>query len=355
MKKWRILFIGDLNVYSTSYARANVMESFGHEVIRLSHTKIGGNDTGCIEANMIERIAWKLGFTLDSCQINSKLSNFSHFIPNIVWIEKGNVIKPRTLKMLKHHFPDTIIVGISEDDMVAWHNRTWDYTFGLKYYDVVFTTKTHNCGANGLAQFHPKRVSFIYKSYNESAFYPMILCEEDKKKYGADVSFVGSYEKERAESLHYLSSNGVTVRIWGNGWKKYKKRHQNMNVEHRPIVNTHEDLAYTKALCASKINLCFLRKMNQDKHTDRSIEIPASGSFMLAERTPEHEILFKENHEAVFFSSNEELLEKTKYYLTHSCEREQIAMRGRERCLQSGYSFSSRVQSILTRLEELVS
>lgn len=40
--------------------------------------------------------------------------------------------------------------------------------------------------------------------------------------------------------------------------------------------------------------------MNYDLQTTRTMEIPACGSLLMAERTIEHEELFKDEEEAVF-------------------------------------------------------
>ena len=68
------------------------------------------------------------------------------------------------------------------------------------------------------------------------------------------------------------------------------------------------------------------------------MEIPACGSLLMAERTPEHTALFKDGEEAVFFSSNKELLEKCKYYLNNPDQLKKIAKAGMVRCEKSGYS-----------------
>ena len=98
----------------------------------------------------------------------------------------------------------------------------------------------------------------------------------------------------------------MTVNIWGNGWEKSKLHHSNLNIHHKFLYEKN----YPQTIFKSKINLNFLRKINDDVITSRSLEIPASGGFMLAERTEAQTKIFQERIEADYFSSKEELLKK---------------------------------------------
>ena len=113
--------------------------------------------------------------------------------------------------------------------------------------------------------------------------------------------------------MFYLAENGVTINIWGNGWEKSNSHHINLNIHHKFLYEKN----YPQTIFKSKINLNFLRKINDDVITSRSLEIPASGGFMLAERTEAQTKIFQERIEADYFSSKEELLKKTLYYLSN--------------------------------------
>jgi spore maturation protein CgeB len=106
-------------------------------------------------------------------------------------------------------------------------------------------------------------------------------------------------------------------------------------------------------ICATKINMCCLRKLNRDLQTDRTMEIPACAAFMLGERPHEHQRLFKEGLEAEFFAKDQEMLAKVTYYLSHEAERTAVARAARQRCLASKYSRQDRLREMLDAVANL--
>lgn len=189
-------------------------------------------------------------------------------------------------------------------------------------------------------------VLFVGNGYDPAFFRPVPVTEEEHERLGGDIGFIGSYEEERAAMMYYLAENGLRIRVWGEGWSRMKQRHVKLKLEKQPLYG--DDFA--KACASFKINLGFLRKLNRDLQTTRSVEIPACGGFMLAERTQEHKELFEEDEEAAFFDSREELLEKCRYYLANSGVRRRIALTGYQRCLSSHYSNAERLAAVLPGL-----
>ena len=264
---------------------------------------------------------------------------------DIVWIDKGVTINRETLLYIRQQLPHAKIVSYSPDNMALRHNQSQNYLECIPLYDYLFTNKSYIL--EDMRKLGAKEIRFVNNSYESKFHYPRRLSAEDYKRLGGDVGFIGAWEKERCESILYLVRNRIQVRIFGDQkWQKYKNYHPNLTIENSGLFS--ED--YSKAFKAFKISLCFLRKINFDQQTTRTMEIPACGGFMLAERTSEHTALFEEGKEADFFSSNEELLEKCRYYLAHDNEREKIATAGTLRCHTSGYSNLETIKRIITQV-----
>jgi hypothetical protein len=349
----RILFVADLNVYSKGLGRARILAEMPVRATTLTHTALGGEKEGHPRFSLAYRIAHRLGRVLDTEGANRALVRHAGTLrPDLIWVEKGTMIRPQALQAVRRAAPNARLASYSEDDMALAHNRTRDYANGLWLYDTVFTTKAANLEPGELAGLGAKRVVLVDKAYDPHQHKPVPVGEEDVRALGGDVGFVGTFEAERARSLMHLAENGIFVRVWGNGWGHLVGAHPNLAVENRAVVNTEGDLAYTRTICATRINLAFLRKLNRDSQTDRSVEIPACGGFMLAERSADHARLFIEDREAAFFASNDELLDKVTYYLAHEAERAAIARAGRDRVRRDGHDEKTRLKAMLeTALE----
>jgi spore maturation protein CgeB len=289
-------------------------------------------------------ITKRLGFFPEGNHENKKIKRAIKVKKyDIIFIEKGLSIRPGTLKYIKFSHPPCKIISYSLDDMMNPGNSSRFYRLGLKYYDYIFTNKEYN--VNELKEMGAKNVFYIRNAFSPIIHRPIEVSQEEKEYFGADVSFIGHYEKERAIEIIKLAEKGIKIKIWGWGEDTLKT-----GIAHPNIINTNKHVyedEYAKVICSSKINLCFLRKINRDKETTRSIEIPACGGFMLGERTKEHLELFEEGKEAEFFDSFEELYQKTLYFLNHENERKQIAQGGLNRCLRSKYDYNQQLSNII--------
>jgi len=65
-------------------------------------------------------------------------------------------------------------------------------------------------------------------------------------------------------------------------------------------------------------------------HSDRFINIPACGTFMLAKKAPGYELMFTDKTHLRYFDTVEEFFELADWYLRHYNEREKIAQAGME-------------------------
>jgi len=290
--------------------------------------------------SFVEKFFNKLRIPLDTDSLNKKiLEKVKVFSPKTIILVgqfPNNILLPKTLKKLKNKNKDIRIFSWTPDNMIKKHNSSIYFEKSIPLYDIHFTTKSNII--DKMYSMGAKKTVFLNQAYSTYDHFP----EKINPIFDYNVLFIGSSEIDRYESMCYLAKNGIKVNIFGNAWSSYKEI-QNLKIHKRPLIG--ED--FRKAITSSKISICFLRKINDDLQTTRSFEIPACRGFMIAERTKEHLKLFEENEEAVFFSNNNELLEKVKFYLKREKLRNNISENGYKKVTKFNHHYDDMIKKIL--------
>jgi hypothetical protein len=189
----------------------------------------------------------------------------------------------------------------------------------------------------------------LLPSYFEPAIHrPIALTEADRKRFETDVVFVGHCEPDdRLELVDRLIDSGIRLRLFGTSWEKHASGHRWR--DRLPITDVRGD-DYARAIAAARIALVFLSKRNRDDYTRRCFEIPAIGTLMLAPRTQELLSLYREDEEAAFFGTADELIAQVRRYMADPELGGRVAAAGHARCLRDGYDVDSRARQFLVDL-----
>lgn len=265
--------------------------------------------------------------------------------PDLVVAVKGAYIMPSTLRRIKKATGATLI-NYATDDPFNRANRTPDLVAGIPAYDLYACTK--RAIMEDVTKAGCSAVIHTMFGYKPSVHFPEHPATADEiRRFGSDVALLGGADRDRLRDLEpLLGAPGVSIALYGGYW--------NRDPRYRPYARGFAvGREYRLALGGAKIGLCLVRRANRDGHAMRSFEIPACGAFMLAERTEEHLAVFREDKEAAFFSSSEELLEKIRYYLAHDEIRRRIGQAGYVRVTTGGHTYRDRLREIVEAARHL--
>ena len=334
----RFLYVGELWEGGTCLDRMRALRDLGIQIISF--------DTTCYlksGSRIIRSVAHRFNFGLQIHQLNHHLRSFarSHFGVTHIWIDKGKWIWPSTLLSLKRR-NGMQLIHYTPDPAILYHKSRY-FIKSIPIYDVLFTTKKFEIPLYRRAG--AEAVYLTYPAFERKRFYPQIPSLIDRARLASDICLIGHYEKHYLKTLRVAARTGGATHVWGPGWVRYSRLHP--WTREFVLSNGVWGDQYPLALNCGKILLGVLSKYIPETITTRSIEIPACGAFMLAERTDDHLAFFQEGKEAEFFASDEELLDKAKYYLTRDAKRKHIGEAARIRCLTSGYDNHSRIRKML--------
>jgi hypothetical protein len=349
LERFRILFVGELTPFLTTVARRDALVELGFPVESIDHMPFVRKPSALITALTYRTLLTPGVFALN----REILACAARFRPDVLWLEKGTYVFPRTLRHLRRDHPGLLFVYHNTDD---WkldgpvHRLHWRFLRRtLRWYGLHITSNLWNVDefrAAGLP-----RVVHMELAANPAVRDPGEIPEAERQTLGGEIGFIGHWEPVSERRLLHLVRHGLPVKIYGGGWDDAEAASELSRAIQKRFVFGDE---YARAIVSFDINIGIVSKWNRNHTASRTFQIPALGAFLLHERNELVTRYFKEGVEAEFFDSDDELLEKCRHYLARPEERRRIAAAGRRRCIESGYFEPDRVREILPALEEAV-
>lgn len=338
-----ILYIGSLQINSNSYARFQTLKQMGHNVHGID------TDPFLFERNWLwSKTHHFLNVGPGILQLGEKTIQATiSFQPDLIWVDNKPFLTEKYLEKIKKF--NCKLINVVTDDAFGNYKDSWSILKRtMKYYDIHFVQRTSN-----IQEYYHHGAKLVLecdRSFNPQIHFHEILSEEDMKKYGTEILFIGTYAPYRAQIISRLIAENYPVKVRGNSWQGKPEWKDIQSHFLGEAVYTDN---YRKYLSAAKIVLHFLRKENRDDQDSRTFEIPACGAFMLAERTEKHKRYFKEGIEADFFDDFNELKDKLNYYLANPQKVREIAEMGRQRVINDGHTHKDRLRFILEKVESV--
>jgi spore maturation protein CgeB len=335
MKPLSILYIG--SNAGTSRHRAFALRRLGHEVFIVDPARFlpDGRFTGFW--------TWQTGgLFLESRVRQQLLASLPDTRFEVVFVDSGELVGPALVRELKSRFGTVINYNI-DDPYGRRDGRRWRlYLAAVPLYDLIVVVR--DCNVPEAFAVGASNVLRVHRSADEVAHAPREMSEEDLRKWGTAVSFVGTWMPERGPFMARLLALGVPLSIYGDRWQKAPEW---------PVLSEiwrggglYED-EYARAIGCAKVNLGLLSKENRDLATTRSFEIPYMAGVFCAERTTEHTELYREDEEAVFWSTPEECASKCLQLLQDEQRRKRLAVNGRGRCQKNNTTNEAVLAQIL--------
>ncbi len=299
------------------------------------------------KAALWHRVRWKLRWPVDTHKENLRLLEVCRLEkPTCVIVDNSKVISKGTLISLRG-LGVQVLVYYSPDDIVARHNLSLPLKRSLPLWDLVFTTKTFNI--QELQLLGVRQPCLIGKSFDPTLHCPLPGLTSPDEHEAFDAVFVGTYEVERCRSINALAEAGTSVVVYGRDLGGWKASQLHERIELRPSVFGED---YRQAWHTGKVALCFLRKLNRDKITQRTMEIAAMARPMVAEKTAEHDEHFQDGTEYFGFTNNHELVHSVNRLLADPSLRKSVGRAARERCHRSGYSTHDRAREMISLIQD---
>jgi hypothetical protein len=228
-------------------------------------------------------------------------------------------------------------IHLSFDDVSNQDNISKQYLESESTWDLIVTTKRHNCPEIAARGGTPL---FVWAAYDPR--YHASVTPYASRKYNA--GFIGAARPDREwlprRFAHDFAGEAVVV---GPRWdRQYPKGYPGVTMRGPAMGNAYREIANQ-----IQIGLVLLNSENRDQHTNRSIETPLAGQLVLAEDTPEHRELFIDGESGVLFRDVDHALSLMNELAGNPSRAAEIARLGTRLIREGSFEYADRAREIL--------
>lgn len=342
----RALYLGAIEPESTACHRAHAMRRLGMEVIHLDPMAQMRPRLQGVEG----AVHYRTGYLILAPLVTAWLRRCLLSLPkvDVVWVDSGELLAAPAIKLLRKLGVPVIL--FNHDDPTGSRDRLrfMGLRTAISHYDLCIAVRPENVDeyrARGA-----RAVMFHWRTYDEVQH---LLDQAERssvpERMRSDVVFVGGCHKNEGRDHMMLSliEAGIDAAIWGDGWQR-SPLWPRLEPHWRGPSLAGQD--YVDALRGAKLCIGLVSKANRDLHTTRTMEIPAAGGLLCAQRTPDHQALYREGEEAVFWSSVDECVHRCRELIDDAPRREQICLAGQERVRANRVGNEDLIRASFTKL-----
>jgi spore maturation protein CgeB len=337
-----ILYLGPIS--GTCLDRANALRRLGHQVEHIDLRLL------LPKTQWVDRITWRLGGNLLAPLLMGGLGNkLNGQRFDLCYVDGGEWVTPQIISLIRKYAKK--IINYNIDDPLGPRDRARykAYRASLVSYDLCVVMRDQNVGE--AKSFGAKNVMRVFMTADEVSHVPRALNKNEVAHWTSDILFLGTWMPERGSFLVDLVNRGLPLTIRGSNWHKAPEWPQLKKYWKGGSIDGD---SYAKAIQCAKVNLGLLSKGNRDLHTTRSLEIPALGGLLCAERTSEHLNMYIEGQEALFWKDAEECAAMCKFAMANDVKRHAIAEAGYQRVKKNGHYNEVILSNILSSAGALV-
>jgi len=332
----RVLFVGGLRPGGNGPDWMRAIEALGFSVTPFDTKSYAS------QGNRLEQaVALRTGLGRHISSLNRDVCDQADQTNyDVAFVTKGVQLRERTVQRLAARARSGEVLHLAIDSMFT-DNRSRHFFGSIPHYTALFTDKRFEEGAYWTAG--ARRVFLFDQPYGLRFDATDKIHAARARVPESDVCFIGHCQPHYQTKLKSVADMGVDLKIWGPGWSSFAER----ETWARGLVMG-EGLwgaDYPAALSRARIGIGLLSKRIPEQATTRSVEIPAAGTLLLAERSARHAAMFREGVEAEFFSDEDEMRAKIARYLKDEPARARIAAAGAARTRRS-YNMVDTVRSI---------